>query len=55
MGLFLTTIFGTELGRRKEFSKTHELLVHWKDDTVWDIAELIVLKIITDPAPTVNK
>lgn len=55
MGLFLPTIFGTEPGRRREFNKTHELLVHWKDDIVWDIAELIVLKTITAPVPTVTK
>ncbi len=55
MGLFPPAIFGIESGRQRKFDKIHELLVHGKDDIVWDIAELIVLKIITDPAPTVIK
>lgn len=55
MGLFPPAIFGIESGRQREFDKTHELLIHWKDEIVWDIAELIVLKTIAAPVPTVTK
>ena len=42
MGLFLPTIFGTEPGCRREFNKTHELLVHWKDDIVEDMPHRLI-------------
>jgi hypothetical protein len=55
MNLFPPAIFGIESGCKRKCGKAHELLLHWKDDTVWDIAELTVLKTIIDPVPTVTK
>ena len=55
MGLFPPAIFSIESGCHRKCDKAHELLLHWKDDIVWDIAELIVLKTITDPVPTATK
>ena len=53
IGLFPPANAGTESGSQGESNKKHELL-HWKDDKVWDTAELIVLKTIT-AVPTVTK
>ena len=55
MNLFSPAIFCIESGCQGKCDKTHELLLHWKDDIVWDIAELIVLKTITDPVLTATK
>ena len=55
MGLFPPAIFDIDSSCQRKFDKTHELLLHRRDDTVWDTSEPTVLKTIAAPVPTVTK